>query len=155
MRYIEDFLKPTFAFYFLIISLFTNAQQKQPIYFTKTEICAAYPKQMTGWFDAVEHNFDFKSLPKTGKPDSLQIIVKLVVLKTGRINEIYYHSGDKSLLNPVSNLLANSGKWIPAMQGGIYVGAYRWLRLEFKFDIERNSWKFVRNPDDYNKNLKL
>lgn len=127
------------------------SQEKEYLtYFTKVEVPARFGNRVEEWFNAVERNFNFSSLPKNGSPEKLYIAIKFTVNYSGKISSIYYVDGSRLLLNPVCDLLAKSGKWRPGIIGGREVKSYRDLAMSFVFNKHTNKWEFVRSVDDYN-----
>ena len=127
------------------------AQQNEYLeYFSKVEVPAQYNYRYGTWFNTVERNFDFTTLPVNGTPKSARITIRLGVNKAGKITAVYYLSGDKFLFNPVCNMLSKCSEWLPGIISGRKVNSYRSLSISFSFNKQKNKWEFVRSIEDYN-----
>ena len=101
--------------------------------FTKTEIEAEYPGGDVAWMRFLTKNLRY---PNEAISDEIQAVVyiQFIVDKDGKVSDIIAVSGPTNggLRQEGIRLIKLSGKWMPAMQNGRQVKAYKKVPFTFK-----------------------
>ncbi len=102
--------------------------------FTKVEIEAEYPGGKNAWGEYLMKNLKY---PEDAVKRNIQgtVIVQFIVDIDGSVSDIkVVKRPDASLSEVAYKAIKNSGKWIPAMQKGEKVRAYKKQPIVFKLD---------------------
>ncbi|HEX4373777.1 MAG TPA: energy transducer TonB, partial [Puia sp.] len=105
------------------------------IIFTKVEVESTYPGGQQGWANYLMNSFKYP-----GKAIKKQIqgtvVIKYIVDKDGNVSNVVAESGpmEGGLREEAIRVIKNSGKWIPAMQNGRKVKAYKRQPIIFKLE---------------------
>jgi TonB family protein len=103
------------------------------IIFTKAEIPAAYPGGIPGWSKYLGKNLHY---PDEAVNKGIQgtVVVQFIVDIEGNLSEIEVVSGPEKggLKEEAIRVIAQSGKWIPAMQNGRKVKSYKKQPMNFR-----------------------
>jgi len=101
--------------------------------YSKVEFEASYPGGQQGWTDYLIKTFHY---PEEAVNKEIQgtIVVQYIVDKEGNVSDVKAISGTKKggLREEAIRAIKNSGKWIPAMQNGHPVKAYKRQPIQFK-----------------------
>lgn len=118
----------------LLVTTNSNAQTKelpigQPdtsdLVFSKVEVEASFPGGLAAWAKYVTKAIMDNS-KKLKKSDYGTCVVKFIVSKNGSITDVAAITMQKSRLAKIAvDAIANGPRWIPAMQNGVAVNAYR------------------------------
>lgn len=93
--------------------------------FTKTEIEASFPGGVGGWTKYISREI-LKSAYEFSKKDYGTCIVKFIVGIDGKVSDVEATTMKGSKLAEIAmHAILNGPKWVPAMQNGRYVRAYR------------------------------
>jgi len=153
-----------FIFLFSIISFTINAQNEVRVdsikrsgdssvngesVFQKVEIEAAFPGGETAWRKFLEKKLNPNVPVDNGAPAGIyKVYVQFVVGKDGNINDV------KALTNngygmeqEVVRLIRTGPKWIPAIQRGRNVNAYR--KQPVTFQVEDESFAITSKDNSY------
>lgn len=112
--------------------------EKEPEIFTKVEKEAEYPGGTSSWRRFLERNLDGQVAVDNGAPPgNYTVQVKFVVDVEGKVSQV-------NALNKVGygmeaeaeKAIKKSGKWIPAVQNGKNVKAYRTQPITFQVSAE-------------------
>ena len=121
----------------LIVTI--NKDNKEPSQeyqktFTKVEVEAEYPRGQKAWAEYLTKNLKY---PENAIKKNIQgtVITQFIVEIDGSISNIKIIKRPDPSLSEVSyKAIQNSGKWIPAMQNGKKVRAYKRQPIVFKLD---------------------
>ncbi len=106
---------------------------KEDIVFTKVEIESTYPGGQQAWIHYLMNNFRY---PNEAVKKQIQgtVIVKYIVDKDGTVTNVEAESGptEGGLREEAIRVIKDSGKWVPAMQNGRKVKAYKRQPIIFK-----------------------
>lgn len=123
-------MKKIFALFlsFLIVSFVANAQQDtDSITFDKVEVEASFPGGQAGWSKYLSENLRADiPVKKKAKAGTYRVVVRFIVAKDGSISDVqadtkHGHGMEKEVIR----VIKNGPKWIPAIQNGRPVNAYR------------------------------
>ena len=66
------------------------------------------------------------------------VLVEFIVKADGSINpkDVKIKSGPKELREESIRVIRNSGKWIPAMDHGVAVNAYKLQPINYKLEVQ-------------------
>jgi protein TonB len=105
--------------------------------FMAVEKDAEYPGGMTAWKRYMDRNFRY---PDDGFNIGVEgvVVVQFVVDKDGNVSDVHAISGPDNggLREEAVRVIKKSGKWIPALQNGTFVKAYRKQPVVFKIGTE-------------------
>jgi len=103
------------------------------IVFTKVEVEASYPGGQQGWQDYLVKTFRYPD-EAVNKEVQGTIVIEYIVDKQGNVSDVKAISGTKKggLREEAIRVIKNSGKWIPAIQNGHPVSAYKKQPIQFK-----------------------
>jgi len=102
--------------------------------FTKVEVEAEFPGGTNGWADYLQKNLKY---PQEAINKEIQgtVVAQFIVEIDGTLsNAKIIKSPNKVLSDETLRMIKNSGKWIPAMQNGKQVRAYKRQPIVFKLD---------------------
>lgn len=101
--------------------------------FTKVEHEAEFPGGLEGWKKFLMKNLNPEVPGNNGAPAGLYtIIVRFVVKKDGSLDDIQLENSEGYGMDAeVKRVIAKSGQWIPAVQNGRKVNAYRRQPITF------------------------
>jgi TonB family protein len=110
----------------------TNEKSPNDIVFTKVDVEASYPGGYQGWEDYLIKSFHYPQ-EAVNKEIKGTIVVQYIVDKEGNVSDVKAISGTKKggLREEAIRVIKNSGKWIPAMQNGHAVSAYKRQPIQF------------------------
>ena len=107
------------------------------IVFTKVEVEAIYPGGQEKWLQYLLSNFKY---PDEAVINEIQgeVDVRFIVDKDGNVSDVIAESGPLigGLREEAISIIKNSGKWIPAMQNGRNVNAYKRQPIHFKLQAQ-------------------
>jgi periplasmic protein TonB len=109
--------------------------------FTQVEFEAQFPGGDNGWRGYLIKNFDVekvtKKMPRKKKSYSETAIVKFIVKKDGTLSDIEVENNvPNALKKEAIRLIKESPNWIPAIQNGRKVNAYRRQPLTIEISVE-------------------
>ncbi len=112
----------------------TKQMDPQEKIFTKVEVEAEYPGGKQAWLNYLNSHLVYpqKAIDKELMGD---VVVEFVVDKSGNISHVKALSGPQELRPESVRIIKESGKWIPAIQAGQKVNAYR--KQPIKYRLER------------------
>ena len=103
------------------------------IVFTKVEVESTYPGGQQGWTNYLMNSFRY---PEKAIKKQIQgtVVIKYIVDKNGNVSDVVAESGpmEGGLREEAIRVIKNSGKWVPAMQNGRKVKAYKRQPIVFK-----------------------
>jgi periplasmic protein TonB len=103
------------------------------VVFQKVEYEAEFPGGSSAWTQYLQKNLDADvPIRKKAKIGTYKVIVKFIVTKDGTISNIkaetnYGHGMEEEVIR----VIQNGPRWIPAMQNGRKVNAYRRQPISF------------------------
>jgi protein TonB len=101
--------------------------------FIKVEKDAEYPGGMIAWKRYLDRNFRY---PEDAVNIQVQgvVVVQFIVDKDGNVSDVQAISGptDGGLREEAIRVIKKSGKWVPALQNGSFVKAYRKQSVVFQ-----------------------
>ncbi len=106
---------------------------KDDIVFSKVEVEPEFPGGKDAWYDYLKKNLDAGMPVNEGwKAGVYKIVVQFIVDAEGNVSDVKTddHPGSKTA-NQCINLIKNGPKWIPALQNGKKVKAYRKQPITF------------------------
>lgn len=105
--------------------------------FTKVEIDASFPGGPAAWLRFLNQNLRFPDEAIAQGLDGT-VVVRFVVDKDGKVSDIEVVSGPETggIREEVVRVLRKSGKWIPAVQNGRYVKAYKMQPVTFHIEAQ-------------------
>lgn len=110
------------------VSYAVNAQTNtDSITFDKVEMEASFPGGQAGWSKYLSENLRADiPVKKKAKPGTYLVIVRFIVAKDGSISDVsaetnHGHGMEKEVIR----VIKKGPKWIPAIQNGKPVNAYR------------------------------
>lgn len=108
--------------------------QDDDIVFSKVDVEASFPGGAKEWEKFVNRNIDNNTLSKNGcKPGIYTVVVQFIVAKDGRISDVKALTKHGYGMEEQSIRLIQEGPyWIPAIQNGHNVKAYRQQPINFK-----------------------
>lgn len=111
-----------------------NANQ---VVFTKVEVESEYPGGQQGWYDYLIKNLKY---PQEAIQKQIHgtVIVKFLVRKDGTLAEFEAISGPDELKAASVQVIANSGKWIPAKNNGVSVDSYKEQPINYALEEKKN-----------------
>jgi hypothetical protein len=141
--------------FFIIVSFATSAQSTTPDsmqsssdsvsqkIFEKVDIEAAFPGGDQAWRMYLERNVNAQVASDNGAPDgAYTVIVQFVVDKEGNISNVRaLTKHGYGMEKEVVRIITNGPKWVPAMQNGQTVKAYRKQPVTFVVTTEGRSKK--------------
>jgi periplasmic protein TonB len=94
--------------------------------FIKVEIDASYPGGMAKWQRFLQRNLD-GNIPQSAINNQISgtIVIQFIVDKEGNVSNVQAISGPEELRELGVSVIKKSGKWIPAVQNGEHVKAYK------------------------------
>ena len=121
----------------------TNSTQKNTIeidskIFERVESEAEFPGGRAAWINYLEENLNANVPVKKKAPVGVyQVIVRFIVAKDGKIREIKAETAHGyGMEKEVIRIINRGPKWIPAMQNGRPVNAYRRQPITFEVTEE-------------------
>jgi TonB family protein len=112
----------------------TVPKEKNQKTFTKVEIEAEYSRDKNAWADYLQKNLNY---PQEAVNKEIQgtVIAQFIVELDGTLSDMkIVKSPNKLLSDETLRTIKNSGKWIPAVQNGKQVRAYKRQPIVFKLD---------------------
>lgn len=108
-------------------------REKGDLVFVNAEVMPRFPGGDNGWRDYLLKNLDPGIPVKEGwKPGTYKIMVRFIVDEAGNVSDIKAENLPESLTaQHCINLIKNGPKWIPAVQNGKKVKAYRKQPITF------------------------
>jgi N-acetylmuramoyl-L-alanine amidase len=105
--------------------------------FTKTEIKSEYPGGQKGWYDYLIKNLKY---PEKAVKNNIQgtVYVKFIIRRDGTLTDIEATSGPEALKVASVQVIANSGKWIPAKNNGLAVDSYKEQPINYSLEEKKN-----------------
>ncbi len=122
--------------------------------FTKVEIEAAFPGGIDEWRKYLMRNLDGQVPVKNKAPQgNYTVLIQFVVKKDGSISDIRALTNQGfGMEEEAIDVIKNGPKWIPAIQNGKQVNAFRKQPITFVVNNlsngERKDWKTVNDKDD-------
>ncbi|HEV2353547.1 MAG TPA: TonB family protein [Puia sp.] len=105
--------------------------------FMKVEVEAEFPGGIQAWIRFLEKNLH---VPDEATNNGIQgtVIVQFIVDRDGNVSDVQAISGPQEggLREEAVRVIKKSGKWIPALQNGQHVKAYRLQPVTFKVESE-------------------
>ena len=93
--------------------------------FTKVEVDAEFPGGLEGWKKYLQENMH-TAVPRKLKAGTYQVMVRFIVDKDGSIQDVVAETNfGFGLEKEAIRVIKKGPKWIPAMQNGVKVKAYR------------------------------
>ncbi len=134
----------TFLNSLLLLSLAAKAQNNKDSaevdhrIFTKTEVEAEFPGGLDAWRNFLVKNLKAEIPADNGAPAGMYtVIVKFIVKKDGTLEDIKVeNSMGYGMDEEVRRVITKSGKWIPAVQNGRPVNAYRRQPITFYLETD-------------------
>ena len=119
-----------------------DSTKDQNIIFSKVEVEASFPGGQEGWRQYLMKNLhperivDLVTFPRGKKTLKQTIIVKFIVRRDGTLCEISAENNDQDpyCIAEAIRVIKVSPNWIPAMQYGRTVNAYRRQPITFVFE---------------------
>jgi antitoxin component YwqK of YwqJK toxin-antitoxin module len=110
-----------------ILKDYTSTGIQTDSLFTRAESEADFPGGTTGWVSYLQKNLDADVPVRNGAPaGTYQVMIRFIVKKDGSIDDVlaetYFGYG---MEKEVIRIIKNGPKWIPAVQYGRKVNAYR------------------------------
>lgn len=106
--------------------------------FTKVEVDAQFPGGLSAWKRFVERNLRY---PDQAMNNGISgtVVVEFVVDRDGNVSDIQAISGPDQggLREEAIRVIRKSGKWIPAIQNGQHVKAYRLQPMTFQIGSDQ------------------
>jgi protein TonB len=103
------------------------------VIFTKVEIDASFPGGQAAWLHYLGHNL---RTPDEAISNGIsgKVVVQFIVDKEGKVSDVVAVSGPEQggLREEAVRVIKKSGKWIPAIQNGRLVKAYRFQPVIFQ-----------------------
>lgn len=99
----------------------------EPSIFTKVEIDAEFPGGISAWRNYLEKNLDHDIAINNGAPEgTYTVMVRFIVSKDGVISDVVSETKwGYGLEEEAIKIIKKGPKWIPAIQNGQQVNAYR------------------------------
>lgn len=125
----------------------TNPADDPNLTFTKTEIEAAYPGGATAWKNYLQKSLQYPPTALQKKIEGM-VIVQFIVDREGNVGQVQALTGPGELHTEAVRVVQNSGEWLPAIQAGKKVKAYKKLPINFKLNSakESTSYKWSKDP---------
>ncbi len=103
------------------------------IVFTRAEVEATFPGGATAWRTYLENNLQADVPVKRGaKVGSYQVIIKFIVRKDGSIDDAVAETNfGHGMEQEVIRVIKDGPRWVPAIQNGRKVNAYRRQPITF------------------------
>lgn len=110
-----------------ILKTYTETGVKTDSLFTREEIEASFPGGDKGWLEYLKKNLKAAVPVENGAPAGrYKVTVKFIVTKDGTLTDIYAETYQGyGMEKEVIRIIKNGPKWIPAVQYGRKVNAYR------------------------------
>jgi hypothetical protein len=101
--------------------------------YSKVEIEAAYPGGIDAWRDYLSKNIHY---PDDAINNEIQgeVLMQFIVDKRGIISDVKAISGPFELRKESIRVIMQSGKWIPAVQNGQNVAAYKLQPIRYRLE---------------------
>lgn len=95
--------------------------------FSRVEVEASFPGGNNGWKDYLIKNLKADVPVKKNAPvGTYQVIVRFIVSKDGTVSDVYAETNHGyGMEKEVIRVIRKGPKWVPAMQNGRPVNAYR------------------------------
>ena len=105
--------------------------------FHKVEVDAEYPGGQKGWYDYLVKNLKY---PEKAVKNNIQgtVYVEFIIRKDGTPTDIKAVTGPDELKQASVQVIANSGKWIPAENNGIAVDSYKSQPINYNLEEKKN-----------------
>jgi len=106
--------------------------------FVKVEVEASFPGGQVAWIRYLKSKLNANEPVENGaSPGIYQVIIKFIVSKTGAISEIKAETSyGYGMEVEAIRVIKNGPKWVPALQNGTYVNAYRSQPITFQVNEE-------------------
>jgi len=106
--------------------------------FVKVEVEASFPGGQAAWIRYLKSKLNANEPVENGAiPGVYQVIIKFIVSKTGEISEIKAETSyGFGMEEEAIRVIKNGPKWVPALQNGTYVNAYRSQPITFQVNEE-------------------
>lgn len=106
--------------------------------FTKTEVEAGFPGGINAWRDFLINNLNVDVAADNGAPAGhFTVIARFIVSKNGDVTDVQVESAvGFGMDEEVLRVIKKSGKWIPAIQNGRPVNAYRRQPITFAMESD-------------------
>lgn len=120
----------------------TNIQKEQTVVsnliFTRTEIEAEYPGGKEAWVKYLLKNLKY---PETAINKNIQgtVVVQFIVDKEGKVSEVTAIDGPQELRAESERIIRESGGWVPAIQNGHKVRAYKKQTISFVLNSDKKN----------------
>jgi protein TonB len=107
--------------------------------FTRVEIDASFPGGMAQWVRFLNKNLRYTDEAMNAGIDGT-VVVRFVVDLDGNVSDVKAISGPETggLREEAERVISKSGKWVPAIQNGRHVKAYRLQPVTFKSVSDNN-----------------
>jgi N-acetylmuramoyl-L-alanine amidase len=101
----------------------------------KVEVEASYPGGEEGWKKYLLKTLTY---PKEAEKNETQgqVIVEFVVNEDGSLTNVHAISGPKVLRSGSVKVVAESGKWVPALNNGLVVESYKKQPINYKLSVQ-------------------
>jgi len=116
-----------------------QAQETEDIVFTVAEKDPEFPGGLEAWAKFLGENIDGQTAVNNGAPaGSYTVIIKFIVDKDGTVRDVVAETKlGYRMEAEVIKVISKSPKWIPAVQNGKQVNAYRRQPLTFVVEKEK------------------
>lgn len=118
-----------------------DKQQKSNnnIVFNEVEVEAQFPGGSTEWTKYLQKNLDGFNPGVLGAPKGkYRVMIKFIVAKDGTVSDVVAETNNGYKMEEYSiNLIKNGPKWLPALQNGIAVNAYRRQPITFVINEDK------------------
>lgn len=133
---------------FSISAFNAQAQETEDIVFTTVEKDAEFPGGLKAWAKFLGENINGQTAVDNGAPaGSYTVIIKFIVNRDGSIRDVVAETKlGYRMEAEVIKVISKSPKWIPAVQNGKQVNAYR--RQPITFVVEKQKGKRGRRNDN-------
>lgn len=107
--------------------------------FNKVEVEAQFPGGSTEWTKYLQKNLDGFNPGVLGAPKGkYHVMIKFIVAKDGTVSDVVAETNNGYKMEEYSiNLIKNGPKWLPALQNGIAVNAYRRQPITFVINEDK------------------
>jgi periplasmic protein TonB len=97
----------------------------------KVDVESTYPGGLGAWKRFLIKTFRYPSEAEENRIAGT-VLMKFVVDKEGNVSGIQALSGPEDLRAEAIRVISKSGKWIPAIQNGIFVNSYKYQQIVFQ-----------------------
>jgi protein TonB len=99
--------------------------------YAKVEVESTYPGGTQGWINFLRAHLTY---PKKAERKKIEgtVVVQFIVDKDGTVSDIEAISGPEELKEVSTQVIKESGKWIPARQNGRTVKSYKKQPITFR-----------------------